>query len=386
MNQVIVVGGGLAGLSAAHTVLEHGAKVILLVRHSPSLGGNSVKASSGINGAGTQSQERLNISDSPQVFYDDTAASAGAKLARPDLINALTSNSAAAIEWLTSHFGVDLSLVSRLGGHSNPRTHRGTGGAPGWAMTSALMKKLAAEEEKPEKRARIMKNSKVVKLLQNGDKVTGVEYETGNSEVTKLEGSVIIATGGFGADFSPSGLISTHRPDLMALPTVNGDHATGDGHVLVTSLPTHAGIVIDMDQIQVHPTGFIDPANPDAKTKFLAAEALRGVGGLLLKKDGTRFVDEMEKRDIVTAKMWEVIKDGQGPIRLVMGVQAATELKSHCDFYLSKGLMQKFSDLHEVAQNMNVPLKDLERVFDSHKSYASGQEKDPFGKSSFPQL
>lgn len=135
---------------------------------------------------------------------------------------------------------------------------------------------------------------------------------------------------GFGADFSPAGLIATHRADLMQLPTVNGDHATGDGHVLVTSLPSRSGVLIDMNQVQVHPTGFIDPAQPDAKTKFLAAEALRGVGGLLLKNDGSRFVDEMEKRDLVTAKMWEVIQNGQGPVRLVLGVQAATELKSHC--------------------------------------------------------
>lgn len=140
----------------------------------------------------------------------------------------------------------------------------------------------------------------------------------------------ILILSGFGADFSPSGLISTFRPDLLTLPTVNGDHATGDGHVLATSLASHPGVLVDMNQVQVHPTGFIDPAQPEAKTKFLAAEALRGVGGLLLNKDGERFVDEMEKRDVVTARMWEVIKNGQGPVRLVLGVQAAAELKTHC--------------------------------------------------------
>lgn len=123
--------------------------------------------------------------------YDDTVISAGPELARPELITALTSNSAPAIEWLIKSFGVDLSLVSRLGGHSIPRTHRGAGGAPGWAITSALIKKLTAEEE----RAKILKNAKVVKLLQSGDQVTGVECETGQGENVKLEGSVIIATG-----------------------------------------------------------------------------------------------------------------------------------------------------------------------------------------------
>ncbi|KAJ3974860.1 putative fumarate reductase [Lentinula raphanica] len=193
MEPVIVVGGGLSGLSAAHSVLEHGGKVVLLDK-KPALGGNSVKASSGINGAGTDTQARLNISDSSQSFYDDTTKSAG-QLARSNLITALTSNSASAIEWLTKNFGVDLSLVSILGGHSVPRTHRGTGGAPGWAITSTLMKKLAVEEEGSDQRAKILKNSKVVKFLQTGNKVTGVEYEDGQGQTLKIQGPVVIATG-----------------------------------------------------------------------------------------------------------------------------------------------------------------------------------------------
>lgn len=62
---------------------------------------------------------------------------------------------------------------------------------------------------------------------------------------------------------------------------------------------------IDLEKVQVHPTGLVDPKDPDAKVKFLAAEALRGVGGLLINRDGERFVDELEHRDYVTGKMWE---------------------------------------------------------------------------------
>lgn len=177
------------------------------------LGGNSVKASSGINGAGTEIQKASNISDSAKALYvsprptaaasrhniqlscsyDDTAVSAGT-LARPHLITALTSNSASAIEWLTGSYGVDLSLVSRLGGHSIPRTHRDKKGAPGWAITSGLLKKLTEEEAKGDK-AKVLKNSKVVKILQEEGKVVGVEYETVSGERLRAEGSVVIATG-----------------------------------------------------------------------------------------------------------------------------------------------------------------------------------------------
>lgn len=132
---------------------------------------------------------------------------------------------------------------------------------------------------------------------------------------------------GYAADFSSTGFLSSYRPDLLELPTTNGDHSTGDGHRLATSV---SASLIDMDQVQVHPTGFIDPANPDAKTKFLAAEALRGVGGLLVDGKGRRFVNEVERRDFVTEKMQEVIAAGDGPVRLILNEESYQELKAHC--------------------------------------------------------
>jgi succinate dehydrogenase/fumarate reductase flavoprotein subunit len=122
-SQVIVVGGGLSGLSAAHTILERGGNVLVLDKNS-FFGGNSTKATSGINGALTKTQIALGIQDSAEIFAQDTAKSAR-DLARPDLIKVLTGNSASAVEWLQEKFKLDLSLVSRLGGHSQPRTHRG---------------------------------------------------------------------------------------------------------------------------------------------------------------------------------------------------------------------------------------------------------------------
>lgn len=132
---------------------------------------------------------------------------------------------------------------------------------------------------------------------------------------------------GYAADFSSAGFLSSYRPDLLELPTTNSDHSTGDGHRLATSV---SASLIDMDQVQVHPTGFIDPANPDAKTKFLAAEALRGVGGLLVDGKGRRFVNEVERRDFVTEKMQKVIAAGDGPVRLILNEESYQELKAHC--------------------------------------------------------
>ena len=77
-------------------------------------GGNSTKATSGINGALTRTQVDAHIGDSVKQFYDDTLKSARDK-ARPDLIKVLTYKSAAAVEWLQDEFNLDLTLVSRLG-------------------------------------------------------------------------------------------------------------------------------------------------------------------------------------------------------------------------------------------------------------------------------
>ncbi|KAJ6624373.1 Flavocytochrome c [Mycena sp. CBHHK59/15] len=347
VHRTIVVGGGLAGLSAAHTLLERGSTVLLLDKKP------SYPVHFGIDSVGTPSRPALGSTAlvpqrSRRTSYSDTAASAGPNLARPDLITALTSNSAPAIAWLTGKFGVDLSLVSRLGGHSAARTHR---------------------DKSDDARIAIVKGARVVKLLEESGRVAGVVYEVGGETVTE-HGSVILATGGYAADFSTGGLLAKHRPELLALSTTNGDHATGDGPRLATASRAPRAL---------HPTGFVDPASPAAKTKFLAAEALRGVGGLLLDAHGARFVNEVDRRDVVTAAMQEAA----GPVRLVLNAQAAGEVKSHCDFYTSKGLMKRYANAAEFAEDAGIPLAQIESTFASHSAYAAGSEKDPFGKPIF---
>jgi aspartate oxidase len=117
-------------LSAAHTIYLNGGSVLLLDKNSefPTIamcslrthphvdfwGGNSTKATSGINGALTRTQVDHQIGDSVKQFYDDTIESARDK-ARPDLIKVLTYQSSSAVEWLQDVFNLDLTLVSRLG-------------------------------------------------------------------------------------------------------------------------------------------------------------------------------------------------------------------------------------------------------------------------------
>jgi len=151
-------------------------------------------------------------------------------------------------------------------------------------------------------RVKIYKKSRVVSLLKDpSGSVIGAEF-TRDGKTEQAYGPVILATGGYAADFTDDSLLKKHRPELWDLPTTNGEHCTGDGHKLALAIGANA---VDLEKVQVHPTGLVDPKEPDAKVKFLAAEALRGVGGLLLDNTGSRFVDELQHRDFVTGKIWE---------------------------------------------------------------------------------
>ncbi|CAD6442031.1 7df1cc32-6d16-4391-88dc-a39142a5675e [Sclerotinia trifoliorum] len=375
--RVIVVGGGLSGLSAAHTIYLAGGNVVVLDKQA-FFGGNSTKATSGINGALTRTQVDQKVQDSVKQFYDDTLKSARDK-ARPDLIKVLTYKSAAAVEWLQDVFGLDLTLVSRLGGHSQPRTHRGHDAKfPGMAITYALMQRLEELAEAEPERVQIIKKARVTGLKKEGNKITGVNYEFGG-EPSFVEGPVILATGGYAADFTETSLLKKHRPDTYDLASTNGVHATGDGQKMVMAI---GGNGIDMDKVQVHPTGLVDPKDPGSKWKFLAAEALRGEGGLLLNGDGDRFCDELGHRDYVSGEMWKEKAKGKFPVRLILNSKASNVLDFHTRHYSGRGLMKKMTG-KELAKEIGCTPDHLQGTFKKYNKIAEGKEKDPYGKKFF---
>ncbi|KAI5859665.1 flavocytochrome c [Durotheca rogersii] len=378
--RVIVVGGGLSGLSAAHTIYLAGGNVVVLDKQG-FFGGNSTKATSGINGALTRTQVEHKIQDSVKQFYDDTLKSARDQ-ARPDLIKVLTYKSAAAVEWLQDVFNLDLTLVSRLGGHSQPRTHRGHDAKfPGMAITYALMQRLEELAETEPERVQIIKKARVTSLNKEGNKVTGVTYESDGESVI-LNGPVVLATGGYAADFGENSLLKKHRPDTFDLATTNGTHATGDGQKMVMAI---GGNGIDMDKVQVHPTGLVDPKDPGSKWKFLAAEALRGEGGLLLNADGDRFCDELGHRDYVSGMMWKEKDKGKFPIRLVLNSKASKVLDFHTRHYSGRGLMKKITG-RELAKEIGCTPEHLQKTFTTYNAIAEGKQKDPWGKKFFHNL
>ena len=266
------------------------------------------------------------------------------------------------------------------------------------AITYALMQRLEELVESDPERIQIIKKARVTKINKEGNKISGVTYEFGGEE-SSIDGVVVLATGGYAADFSDSSLLKKHRPDTFDLASTNGTHATGDGLKMLMEI---GGNGIDLDKVQVHPTGLVDPKDPGSKWKFLAAEgmclrmyhteplinicvALRGEGGLLLNGDGQRFSDELGHRDYVSGEMWKQKEAKKWPIRLVLNSKASNVLDFHTRHYSGRGLMKKMSG-KELAKDIGCSEQSLQKTFSNYNDIADGKQKDPFGKKFFHNL
>merc|ERR1712232_1150573 len=217
--------------------------------------------------------------------------------------------------------------------------------------------------------------AEVFDVLTNGSAVIGCKYRKGGF-IFKEYGPVVFASGGFGADFGNDSLLAKYRPDLLHLPTTNGEHCTGDG---IKIGEAHGAKTVDLEWVQVHPTGLVKPDDPDAKVKFLAAEALRGVGGLVLDANGKLFCNDLGRRDYVTGEMWK----NKPPFRLCLNKAASDEIIWHCKHYTGRGVMKFYESGKALAADMNIPLQTLVDAHEGHYQAAKKQEKDPDG-GSFP--
>ncbi|KAL2757000.1 hypothetical protein ACRALDRAFT_2103072 [Sodiomyces alcalophilus JCM 7366] len=400
---VIIVGSGLAGLAAAHEAAKAGATVHMLER-GPKPGGNSIKASSGINGAGTQFQRASGIlNDTSDLFRNDTIRSAGFRfqtrkeaatgndIDRESLVDTLTKSSASAIHWLADEIGVDLTVVAALGGHSVARTHRGAGKTPpGAAIVTGLLQKL---EQRPE--FKLHTSARVTQIHVDGEgRVRGVRYvqkseggregqqprrenqeEEPKEEQVDLYGPVIFTAGGFAGD--AHGQLARYRPDLAGLPSTN--EARPGPHGLMAGVGAE---LIDMDSVQVHPTGFVDPSDANSPYKILAAEMLRGEGGILLSPQGRRFVNELERRDVISEAIMGLPQPAteqgikQWDVTLLLDPGAIDATAGHLGFYTFKGLVEKkkVKDLDPAV---------IETVDRYAELVASGRDDDEFGRRTF---
>ncbi|MCR5494847.1 MAG: flavocytochrome c [Treponema sp.] len=349
---IIVIGSGGAGLSAAVQAAQKGAYVILLEKMGI-VGGNTNYSTAGLNASETSVQHDLDIKDSNEEYYQDTMKG-GHNLNNPELVRTLVENSADAVDWLTS-LGADLSDVGKMAGSTNSRTHRPKGGyAIGGHLISVLHK--AAVDNGVEIRTR----NTVKDILEKDGKVSGVlvENEAGQYEI-KAD-AVIVATGGFGAN---SKLVENYRPDLKGFNTTNHKGATGDAFSLLNKFNVKTVL---MDQIQTHPTVV-------KGSGIMITEAVRGNGAILVNKDGKRFANEMLPRDAMSNAILSQ-RDGSAFLLFDQGVRES--LKA-IEKYAQQNLLAEGQSISELADKLGISSLTLEKTLSDYNLYQkTGVDKD----------
>ena len=331
---VVVIGAGGAGLTSAIAAHEKGAKVILIEK-TELLGGNTNYATAGLNAAGTKIQEKFGEKDSPELFYEDTMKG-GKNKNNKELVRVLANNSSAIVDWLIAR-GADLSEITSTGGQSAKRTHRPTGGAAvGPNIISALSK--TAENEKID----IRKGTKAIALVKVKNRIVGVKVrEIDGKEYTIKAKAVIVATGGFGAN--------------------------------AKMVEKVGGALVDMNEIQTHPTVVHNKTN-------MITEAVRGEGAILVNRDGKRFIDELETRDVVSKAILE--QKGKSAF-LVFDEGIRTKLKA-ADGYVKKGFAVE-GTLEEIAAKIGTDTKTLEATLNKYNEAVRNKVDSEFNKKTLPK-
>lgn len=382
----IVVGSGLAGLTACLS-MAHNGKIVVLIEKSREFGGSSIFAASGINGVPTKYQPVKG--DKVNTLVQDTLKE-GKDLCDEQLVQLMVSNSNFALNWLMQ-LGVDLLEVIQLEGHSMPRTHRGTENvSPGYLIIPTIMEKV-----KQNPNITVLMESALTKINMENGLVSGIELSNNGSLKTLTTNNLILATGGYSADTeSRDSLIKQYRPDLINIPTTNCDGVRGDGHKIALR-DCHVKL-IDMDQIQINPTGFVsmDPKLANNKRKILCAPLIRHMGGILISPNtGQRFVNENSTRELISNATFNAchLKDspltkGQASISvIIVDSKDFVRAQSHINAYVEDGLLRK-GTVKDITRDLKVlnPKLSEEILLETFDNYKRGTlEGDQFGRRVF---
>ncbi len=350
---IVVIGAGGAGMAAAVQAHDNGVKKVVIIEKMPMVGGNTIRATGGINAAETPQQAKLGIKDSIEQMYKDTMKG-GHNRNNPELVRTLVKNSSAAVQWLIS-LGGDFNDVGFMGGATNKRCHRPTGGAPvGPEVVETLYNTVQA------RKIDLRTDSQVVDLIVKNGAVAGVKVKDEDGKVYEIDSKAVVnAAGGFAGN---NAMVSKIIPRLKGFATTNHPGATGDG--LLLSEKVKAAFV-DMDQIQTHPTVV-------ETTGVMVTEAVRGNGAVLINKEGKRFFDELNTRDAVSAA---ILKQTTGHAYMFFDDDVRKSLKAIEGYIKMPGMVIQGKDLDEVAKNMGVPAANLKATMAQYaKDQAAGKD------------
>lgn len=359
-TDVVIIGSGGAGLAAAIEAKDAG-KEVIIVEMMNMVGGNTLRATGGLNAAGTSIQKDQGIEDSADSHYEDTMKG-GYNINNPALVEILASQAADGVEWLIG-LGADLSNVGRMAGSSHDRTHRPTGGAPVGPHVVQVLKENAEDRG-----IEILLETKATEVISKDGKVIGIKVEQKDGTTFNIKAdAVIIATGGFGASEE---MFAGFDTKLAGFGTTNHAGATGSGIIMGQAIGAD---VVDMDQIQTHPT--VVPSNG-----HMITEAVRGNGAILVNAKGERFVNELATRDVVSA----AILEQEGQTAYLVFDNSIRESLSAIDGYIRMGITLEGTTIEELAGNAGMDSDTLVNTITAYNGFVDGVDTD-FERADMPR-
>ena len=362
---VVVIGAGGAGFSAAITARNAGANVVLLEK-MPAVGGNSLISGAEMNAAKNWVQPKLGINDdSPELHAQDTFKGGDGK-GDMKVINVMTHQALDAAKWCRDYLGVrfeDDNLFF-FGGHSRKRAlipvgHTGT----------EFIAKFQAKAD--ELGIPVITNMKAEELIKNKDgRVVGVKATMDGSEYTfNAKGGVVLATGGFGAN--PE-MVKKYNPKIdERFKTTDAPGTTGEALYMAERAGAQ---LVNMGYIQTYPI-----CDPISGAIELIADA-RFDGAIMLNQEGKRFVEELQRRDVLSEAIlnqtgrycWVLWNDKIGSI--------SNTVKAHANEYeafTKQGIMTTCDDLKCIADFTKIPFDQLRKTVKRVSDMAGkGNDKD----------
>lgn len=353
---VVVVGSGGAGLAAAIQAHDEGAHVVVIEK-MPTIGGNTMKASVGMNAAETRFQKLKGIEDKKELFYEETLKG-GKYKNNPELLHEFVELAPDAIEWL-AHHDIELNDITITGGMSIDRTHRPADrSAVGGFLISGLVKNIN------KRGIEVLLETSVEQILFENGAVAGVKVldEYNDSRILNAK-SVIVATGGFSANRE---MVVKYRPELDGFVTTNHKGATGSGIAILQEVGAD---VVDMGEIQIHPT-------VEQTTSYLVSESIRGGGAILVSQEGKRFFNELETRDKVSA---QIIALPEKSAYIVFDEQVRANNKA-ADEYIARGFVVSAPTAGELAVKLNMEPGTLQQTLERYNQFVADQNDTDFGR------
>ena len=363
---VIIIGAGGAGLSAAITAAENGASVIVLEKLGI-VGGNTLLSGGEFAAPGNWVQKEQGITDDVETFYNDIMKG-GDNIADPELVRVLAENALDAAMWWKDECGVvfeDYMLF--FGGHSVERSL-----VPLNASGAEIVSKLSAKAT--DMGAQIITNTAATELVVTDGKVTGVKATQNGEEVlfTANKG-VIITTGGFGSNIDMRVKYNAEMDDAILSTCSAG--ATGDGIVMAEAI---GAATTGMEHIQTYPTCDIT----SGLLLYVGDVRLEG-RSILVNKEGVRFVEELERRDVIS----QAVTEQTGGVSYMFWDEASmvasgVNVKHEKEYnkLIEEGHLVKADTIEDAAAFFGIDAEALKTTVANYNKYAEQGKDEEFNK------